>query len=373
MYHHVVYVLTSSGCDIYSAMTRLSVASLLLSNHNIKVTLVCDSETDAAIDRAADRVRGEFADWMVIDTPVGPPVYRNRYIKTNLRKIIEGPFLFLDSDTLIRKPLRDVFEKKTDLAVAANHSSCNADDQVGERNMQVLQRMGWKTTSNAYFNGGVIFYNDTDKCRTFSADWHEKWKECIAKGCGYLDQPALNAAIADTHLSVTVLDDTYNKQVMKSCLFDIPDASIWHYYYSGYGISFFVFEKLLSALKQNAEIQTETLSKLIKSAHPFVVEFWQSSEGWRFVVDAVELLKESATIPGAFQYDIKRLRRMDREVLLIIEKCLYNKARLYSDNRLLFKIITQMLIDQPRVVISRIPDSLLKRLFRTGTVKSDNN
>ena len=39
-------------------------------------------------------------------------------MKTRLREIIEGPFLFLDSDTLIRGDLSPIFFLDTDIAGA---------------------------------------------------------------------------------------------------------------------------------------------------------------------------------------------------------------------------------------------------------------
>ena len=49
---HTVYVLTSSGQDIYADMTLISLYSLRQSNPSFKVTLLCDVETVEALELA---------------------------------------------------------------------------------------------------------------------------------------------------------------------------------------------------------------------------------------------------------------------------------------------------------------------------------
>jgi hypothetical protein len=43
----------------------------------------------------------------------GPPTYRNRYAKTQLGRLIDGPFLFTGSDTVVRKPLTPLLDFDT--------------------------------------------------------------------------------------------------------------------------------------------------------------------------------------------------------------------------------------------------------------------
>jgi predicted homoserine dehydrogenase-like protein len=72
-----------------------------------------DAASGRALAKSSERLLAEVDKVVVSETPAGSPEYRNRHAKTRLRQLIEGPFLFLDSDTLVRGD------------VTANHSREN--------------------------------------------------------------------------------------------------------------------------------------------------------------------------------------------------------------------------------------------------------
>lgn len=45
----VVYCLTSSGGDLYEAMTRVSLATVRLTNPNARIEIACDQQTHQAL------------------------------------------------------------------------------------------------------------------------------------------------------------------------------------------------------------------------------------------------------------------------------------------------------------------------------------
>src|SRR5262245_46365169 len=96
----VVFAITSLGRDRWSAMARLAVACLRATNPNISIVIVCDSDTDRAIRQTADPIKGAADHWIVAVTPAGDPNFRNRYVKTSVRSLLEGPFILLDSDVV---------------------------------------------------------------------------------------------------------------------------------------------------------------------------------------------------------------------------------------------------------------------------------
>jgi len=81
---HVVYCLTSSGGDLYEAMTRVSLATLRLTNPSARVTIACDQQTHQALQASASQLFHEADAVRGFPTPDGPPTYRNRYVKTQL-------------------------------------------------------------------------------------------------------------------------------------------------------------------------------------------------------------------------------------------------------------------------------------------------
>lgn len=90
----VIYVVSSAGRDFYSAMTRVSVASLRLTNPRVRIDLVCDPVSEPAMRAVGDPLLDEV---VVCDAPPGGAAFRNRFVKTRLRAAVDGPFLFLDS------------------------------------------------------------------------------------------------------------------------------------------------------------------------------------------------------------------------------------------------------------------------------------
>lgn len=103
-------------------MTRASIASLRVSNPSVGITIVCDAVSGRALRYSADPLLDEVDDIFISDTPDGSPGYRNRHVKTRLRQIMEGLFLFLDSDTFVRGDLSPIFSLDADIAGARNHS-----------------------------------------------------------------------------------------------------------------------------------------------------------------------------------------------------------------------------------------------------------
>ncbi len=86
-----VFAITSQGKDFFTAMTRVAVASLRLSNPTMRLIVACDAESDLAIKRCSDPLIVEVDEWLVIDTPTGNAGFRNRFVKTSLRATRPAP------------------------------------------------------------------------------------------------------------------------------------------------------------------------------------------------------------------------------------------------------------------------------------------
>src|SRR5262249_55982618 len=151
-----------------------------------------------------------------VDTPSGNDGFRNRYIKTQLRNLVTGRFLFLDSDTLIRRNVLELFSLHTDIAVAPNHSINAYEMQIWQEDRDALASTGWTTRTDVYVNGGVMFYGDTVGAKRFANDWHRKWLMSYNSTGRHRDQPALNAAIFHALPTLTLLPHRYNAQLVFS-------------------------------------------------------------------------------------------------------------------------------------------------------------
>jgi hypothetical protein len=266
--HKVIFTVTTAGNDFYSAMTRLSVASLRLSNPGLYVMIACDNDSVCAMHRACDPLLGEVDECLSFETPAGNAISRNRFVKTSLGSLIDGPFLSLDSDILVRGDLSGIFLLDCDIAGARNHSREAFAEQVWDQDRLTLDAMAWEVRCDVYVNGGVLFFNDTIAARRLSATWHELWLK--SSGCqGHCrDQPALNAALHMVKPRLTVLPDDCNAQFRVSPA-TARDARIWHYYSFENATPHTLFERQVRKLLHGNPLCEDQVAAMIRQSHPW--------------------------------------------------------------------------------------------------------
>jgi lipopolysaccharide biosynthesis glycosyltransferase len=267
---HAAFALTSTGLDIYASICRIAIAALRESNPNIDITVACDSTSNKSLVSNRSALISEVDSWIVIDTPEGDPNYRSRYVKTILRQKIEGPFLYLDCDVLIRGDISDIFKLKADLALAVNHSLDTFEQQMYHGDQDTIIAMGWAVNADVYFNSGVIFYNDTPNAHLLSQHWHQNWLSAYKSTKKYQDQPSLNVAIYNSEIDLVTLPSKYNAQ-FKLNPKSIKDALIWHYYTAYFYKPHTYFELLCEELanSNSKKISHRKIKKLIRSNHPW--------------------------------------------------------------------------------------------------------
>ena len=208
---HVVYVLTTDGIDLFSTSTRVSAASVRVSNRKVRLTVACDRASAVAMEARGDPLPNEVDQLLVCEAPDGSGTFRNRFIKTKLRSLLDGPLLYLDGDTFVQGDLSNLFALNVDVAGAPNNSKDTFEEQMFPEDHNTLTRLGWRARSDVFVNGGVIFLNDTSGARRFANLWHTKYLESIEATGTFRDQPALNAALAKTS-SFAILPHRYNAQ-----------------------------------------------------------------------------------------------------------------------------------------------------------------
>jgi hypothetical protein len=348
----ICYVVTSGGLDIYSAMTRLSVASVRISNPDVHVAVVCDSVTNNALRLASDRLQHEVDEWIVHNSEFQVPVARNRDLKTRLRLLLDGPFLFVDSDTMIRKSILGVFSIKPAIAAALNNSADKYSSQIVAPNADIIQKMGWQIRDDAYFNAGVVFYNDTPVARAFSRQWHMKWLESYNQTDCIIDQPAFNSSICDLNVHCEKLDAKYNSQVIENPL-AAKDAILWHYFASRNDFSVFTFSTLLDSALKNQIIDTVALRKCMSRNHPFKDASWDSDMGWQVQRFASELVNNIRN-PTRLAASIKRLNEYDPKLNVLVQDVAFNRMCINHSTGKCGWLLLFMLRDQPVAVIKRV-------------------
>lgn len=261
-------MLTSTGNDHFSKMTRVSVASVRLTNPDYKIILCCDEATGKALEACNDYLLTETDEVRVIETPSGKPVYKNRFIKTQLRLLIKGDFLFLDSDILVCGRIDEQLNKVQIFGAAPNHSTQEFESQIWQDDQQALTNMGWKLSGDVYLNGGVLFYRDVPACRLLATHWHKNWLKSATVG-SYRDQPSLNYSVFLSEIPVTVLPVAFNAQFGITPVSSIG-AVLLHFYASNDSLTYTHFMQYVNQLKNDEKISEFAIHQMINRNCPFL-------------------------------------------------------------------------------------------------------
>ena len=185
-----------------------------------------------------------------------PSIYdltqRSRYLKTRLRDIVDGDFLYLDVDTIICDSLDEIDNVEADLAaVADDNGTVKVKNKLAETNC-VKAGFG-KMRGAPFYNGGVFLVRDTDPAHRFFDSWHDRWRQSLKNGIA-LDQPALCQANLDVGLPIKELPGEWNCQVCSAVgPYYFKKAKVIHYYAS-YGS--FKDAVLISRIKNSGGIDS---------------------------------------------------------------------------------------------------------------------
>lgn len=259
-----VYVITTNGNDLFEKLTVVSILSLRYFNKLASVFLLIDIQSFECLINSSSILLSLSDQIIPVKTPDGSHNFKNRWIKTQVALFIEPPFLFLDSDTLIRGSLKNIFEVRSHLALALNHSQKDIDNQIAESDCEIFAEMRWDLPRDRYFNGGVILYADKIKSKIFSKCWHSNWIKSYHKTKSFKDQPSLNYTLKK--FEVEILDAKFNAQFYNNPS-SFRNAVIWHYYTINLPYSTDYFKLIDRLYFPNWENE---IIRIVKAFHPSI-------------------------------------------------------------------------------------------------------
>lgn len=229
----IVYVVTCSEKNTYLEQALVSVYSARLHNPDARIYIVTDEISAKYIESSRTEIKKYLTDVLVFDTPEDyNSMKRSRYLKTNLRELIEGDFVYIDTDTVICQPLDELDNFTDDVSGVANrHELYNVSKQV-ESNA-VFRTLGANIKENfVYINGGLLIVKDTPVAHSLFNAWHECWMYSGTKGM-FMDQPPLHMAELKAGYKIKDVSGIWNCQIEGACLNYIHDAKILHFYAVG--------------------------------------------------------------------------------------------------------------------------------------------
>lgn len=228
----IIYVLVSSEKDIYLEQAWVSLFSLRHFNKNVDVVLLCDDKTAFRVNEQAPEEFKELAG-EIVSVPFAEAITnreRSRWLKTNLRNLVKGDFLFIDTDTIITDSLAEVdfFDYNLAMEYAWHCKLVDRPDTQSIRN-RVKGLFGIELKEDTgYFNSGVIYCKDTEECHRFFNKWHENWMLAKDKPMGIQDQQSLVVTVNEMG-GVSLLPGNYNCQPVYSMKY-IATAKIVHFF-----------------------------------------------------------------------------------------------------------------------------------------------
>lgn len=227
----IVYVVVSSPEDVYLEQAYVSMFSLKFHMPDAYVVLLTDKLTsETLIGIRKEEVK--YADEIIVKD-LNDRMYnsqqRSRLLKTSVRNLIEGDFLFIDCDTIIARPLDDIDYIDAEIAACYDSHCSFIDNPYREMNLQLGRRLEWPMIEqeSIFYNGGVIFVKDIP----VTHDFYRLWNTYLIDGYKnsvYKDQPSFAKANYRMGHIVRKLDDEWNCELKHGIRY-LKDAYVVHY------------------------------------------------------------------------------------------------------------------------------------------------
>lgn len=214
-----LYILVSNDSDIFYEQTLASVHSLKHYNPEAFVTLLVDDKTDKTLFGFRAEIKKFIQEYKVVpfDEKISNKE-RSRRLKTNMRNLLEGDFLYIDGDTAITDKLELSLDEDADIAAVSDlHARENDSYHVRhKKNNADKKTLGFTLSlKDLFFNGGVIYAKDSPKAHAFFDKWHELYLFCASRGI-YTDQISLNETNHLLGRPIRELPGTWNCQVREA-------------------------------------------------------------------------------------------------------------------------------------------------------------
>ena len=231
----IVYSVISDGTDTYIEQLLISVFSLKKQSRDCNVILVTDALTKRVFELNYDDYLSIFDEVIVGNTPDNyTKVQRSRHLKTSLRQLVKGNFLFVDTDTIITSDLSECDNWTDDLCAVLDKHSLIPSHPSRAHIIRQCKYAGFdinKDGNGTYFNSGLIFVKDSEIANKFYECWHSEWTEHTVQGF-HTDQPAMAKVNAKMGFVIKELPGTWNCQISDNGLPFLSQSKLIHYFNS---------------------------------------------------------------------------------------------------------------------------------------------
>ena len=259
-----LYTLTSTENDYFYEQFLLSATSLKIQIPDAQIILLCDTKTIETLAEKRQNHLKLIAKIISVETPARfNQIEISRWVRTSMRRLVKGDFLFLDGDTVVTDDLSAIFQTHTNFSACLDKHSLI---DIHSKKTSIITKnklLGFDShITNHHYNGGVLFCPDTPETHKIFDRWHELWLYSRKKNI-IRDQPSLNMAIYENQSCFSELDGTWNCQIAYNGLPYLSCSRIIHYFATDltFNQSSFLLanEEIFKSIKNTGEIPNEAL------------------------------------------------------------------------------------------------------------------
>jgi hypothetical protein len=269
----ICFVLAGKDLGVYSDMAAVAALAVRRLHPQARIILVTDEVTAHAIERGKHALGGIVSEISVQPTGTDVPSVSSRYLRTVLRQLVKGDYLYLDADAIAVRPLDRGWPSGTDLAMARDRNQRGITPLALPSVQQLHAKLGWKFRTDRYLNAGVMFVRDTAAAHAFYAEWHERWKQALSLGI-WQDQFSFNSASTTGIATIGILPDRDN-WVTHSMAMLRGRARIFHFFASFYGEQIpgnTLLGHLISRFQHDGILDEHTLACATRDNFPWMNE-----------------------------------------------------------------------------------------------------
>jgi len=205
----ICFVLAAKDLGLYADMAAVAALAVRRLHPQARTILVTDELTARAIDHSSHALGNIVSEIIVQPTGTDDPIVSSRRLKTVLRQLVKGDYLYLDNDVIAVRPLDRGWPEGADLALARDRNQRGIPPYFLPIIEKLRAKLGWEFPPDRYLNTGVIFVRDTPAAHAFYAEWHRRWQQTLSLGIRE-DQWSLNGASAAGVATIAILPDRDN-------------------------------------------------------------------------------------------------------------------------------------------------------------------
>ena len=208
----LVYVLTCAPEATYIEQALMAVWSARYWNPDAHIVLMVDDKTDELMTGKRREILNYISEKICVpfEDESLSPMYRSRWIKTTVRQLIKGDFLFVDCDTICCRSLVKVDDFTCEVGAVGDNNTTFQEDIYKEGTIENVLRVGCDISNEEYYySSGVVYSKDTENAHQLYELWHKFWIEGTKVGVN-IDQPALAKANIERNHIIKPIDDVFN-------------------------------------------------------------------------------------------------------------------------------------------------------------------